>query len=230
MSMILKKAARISSASVSISLICLLLSPVVGGAPEVLQGTVAVDGLSGPVRVSSSNETNLIVTGFVRLDEKRTPLSQGDVNVRLDLEGGGEWTASVEPGSIPDMEVGIHYNIRIAIRIPPSHVGGQSQSYLVTAVFEDNLGSVQTSDQFVVMTEVDEGGDGGNSTVNVPNPERGFPIWILFPAGILFLLVLAGIWAYRNLEFVRERGGGRKIYLREKDSGRVLKKPPPDGP
>ena len=198
--MILKKAALLQSALVLISLISMVLSQGVEGSPKVLQGTVVVDDLSGPVRVTSSNETNLIVAGFVRLDEKRTPLSQGEVNVRLDLEGGGEWAASLEPGSIQDMEVGIHYNIRIAITIPPSQVGGQSQSYSVTAVFEDNFGSVQATDQFVVMTEVDEDGGGGNNTVNVPNPERGFPIWILFPAGILFLLVLAGIWAYRNLE------------------------------
>jgi len=56
-------------------------------------------------------------------------------------------------------------------------------------------------------------------------------LWPIFIVIIVIGLVIAGIWAKKNLEFVREEDGSRRVMLREKDTGHIFgrkKQPPPE--
>ena len=66
--------------------------------------------------------------------------------------------------------------------------------------------------------------DGNQTTDQSGDQSNGFPIWPVFLLGLIAIAVVGGIWAYRNVEIVRETEGRRRDSLREKDTGRIFGK------
>jgi hypothetical protein len=200
-------------------------------------------GLSGPAAVSGEinmenqwpvvpkdgEPTVLAVQGSFILNEKTGLDLFGPVAATLTVSS-GQWDAEPRITTYGDVTPGEWVNFMIDITIPEDARAGENSPYTVTVRFEGQVGEDEVTGGFVVTIMSATGDDDtsgpddddsqGNNTVEA----KGFPIWPVFLLGLIAILVVSGIWAYRNVEVVRETDGKRRIYLREKDTGRIFGK------
>ena len=216
------------------ALFTLSFQPVEGGG-KALMGTVGVDTPDVQVTIYASNETTVEITGFGMLEEKTGLNSLVQTSLRFSLDSGSKWPATISPtGTIDDIEVNAFYDYRVTVTIPPGAQAGEMDTLTIIGVFEDVSTTYEASASFVLRTAVVDTGnnDGGdlNSTATSSESDDGQnTILIVFIIGILVILGAGGFWAYKNVELVKDPNGDRRIYLREKDTGRPFKKEPPKG-
>ncbi len=213
------------------ALFALSFQPVEGGG-KALMGTVGVDTPDIQVTIYPSNETKVEITGYGMLQEQNGVIVPLETSLRFYLGGESKWTATITPTSkIDGIQVDHPYEYRVIVTIPPGTTAGESETYTVNGLFEDRLETYEASAGFVIRTAVvDTGNNNGgdlNSTAASPESDDGQnTILIVFIIGLLVILGAGGFWAYRNVEIVKDPNGDRRIYLREKDTGRPLHKDP----
>ncbi len=214
--------------------VALFMLPVQSADADVraLSGVVEVDTPDVQVTIYASNETTVEVTGFGMLDDKTGLNSLVETSLRFSLDSGSKWPATLSPTStIDDIEVNVFYDYRVTVTIPPGAQAGEMGTFTIIGVFEDVSTTFEASASFVLRTSVIDAGNNNGGDLNTTGPslesEDGpRTIWIVFIIGLLVILGAGGFWAYKNVEIVKDPNGDRRIYLREKDTGRPLRKAP----
>jgi len=138
---------------------------------------------------------------------------------------GDDWPATIEPSTFSDLTVGTPYEFSIVFTVPAGTASDTMTSYSVTLVLQNVLGNTQIADSFQATVEQRrDDGDGGGGVLDELRGDVEVP-WglLIFFGGLWVFMALGVVWAYRNLELVREVGGRRRIMMREKGSGRLLK-------
>jgi hypothetical protein len=198
-------------------------------------GTSAVSGeinLEGqwPIAPSGSEDNNLQVEGAFILREKSGLDFFSPVSATITVSS-GQWTANPRVSTYSDVSSSEWTTFIIDVTIPANAIAGENSQYTVTIRFEGQVSSDEVSKGFVVNIisatgDDDTDDDDDEQPVENDNPDedKSFPIWPVFLLGLIAVVVVGGIWAYRNVEIVRETDGKRRIYLREKDTGRIFGK------
>jgi len=136
---------------------------------------------------------------------------------------GGIWSATVDPSVYESIEESTVYEFDVRVQVPSDAAKGESSVHLITL----RLSNVRVDQEFTSLTTVRLAGSSGEGEMDdAPFLVRSEDIpWgiVIFIVGLVFLLALGIVWAVRNLEMVREVGGSRRIMLREKESGRLIK-------
>jgi len=203
-----------------------LSSGAMGGVQNI-DGEIQINS-EWPVIPLEEEETVLLIEGSFMVTEKSGLDIPFTVTATLSLSE-GRWEASLRQTEYQNVNEGEVWPFAIDMVIPQDAQVGESSSYTVTLTLKDQISETSTQASFVVRLISSDTGSGGGNSGTVPGnvtssdgTSRAFPIWPLFVLGLVFIGVAAGIWAYRNLEVVREVDGKRRIYLREKDSGRII--------
>ena len=223
---------RKALAPVSWIMVVLMLAAipmVIDGSPESIDAEIQMNN-SWEAAVEEGEDAVLTVDGSFILTE-RTGLDRiTPVTATLSVSE-GQWDATPRQTVYNDVGTENWVTFSIDLTIPEDSKAGQSSSYTVTILFQGQTSEItETAGFSVLLTSAsdDDGDNDGNgdedSIDNAGASNGGFPIWPVFVLGLIILLVFAGIWAYRNLEIVREVDGRHKIYLREKDTGRIIGK------
>ncbi len=213
----------------------MLSVPPADGDVRALSGVVEVDTPDVQVTIYASNETTVEITGYGMLEEKTGLNSLVQTSLRFSLDSGSRWPATISPTStIDDIVVNAFYDYRVTVTIPPGTQAGEMETFTIIGVFEDVSTTFEASASFVLRTAVvDSGNNNGgdiNNTASSSESDDGPPtVWIVFAIGLLALLGAGGFWTYKNVEIVKDPNGDRRIYLREKDTGRPFKREPPEG-
>ncbi|MCK5773096.1 MAG: hypothetical protein KAH57_04855 [Thermoplasmata archaeon] len=216
------------------AMFALSAQPAEGGG-EALMGTITVDTPDVLVTIYPSNETQVEITGYGMLEEQNGVIVPLETSLRFYLGGDSQWAATITPASTIDgIQVDHTYEFRVIVTIPPGTTAGESETYTVNGLFEDRLETYEASAGFVIRTAVvdtgNNNGGGLNNTATSPESDDGqHTVLIVFIIGLLVILGAGGFWAYKNVELVKDPNGDRRIYLREKDTGRPFKKEPPKG-
>ncbi|MDG6225233.1 MAG: hypothetical protein QCI82_06940 [Candidatus Thermoplasmatota archaeon] len=187
---------------------------------ETVSATIEV-----PPEVSSeamrSNDTVMVIEGYFTV-------TRSGPDQLLQLSGAltisqGTWPAEITPSTFSNLVQGERYSFQVNVTVPADSELPGTASYVIELIITNILGSTSFEEAFIVKVDPPAPVDQGDESI-IPGFEGGFPWGILiFVIGLLFLIVLCVVWAFRNLELVREIGGGRRIMLREKKSGRILK-------
>jgi len=181
------------------------------------------------LNLTGDNSTTISLTGFFRIEEATGADQLLTARAELSLNG-VVWEANISPSSFDDLEIGLEYHFVIAITVPAGEQDGAAAAFTVTLVVSNVLNSVQDTDVFKVVCHRDRSDDGGGNILPLRvGAEFPWAIFI-FAVGLLSLIATGIVWAVRNYELVREIGGSRRIMLREKRSGRLLKGRKPPGP
>ncbi|HHD15475.1 MAG: hypothetical protein DRN37_08020 [Thermoplasmata archaeon] len=203
-----------------------LSSGAMGGVQNI-DGEIQINS-EWPVIPLEEEETVLLIEGSFMVTEKSGLDIPFTVTATLSLSE-GRWEASLRQTEYQNVNEGEVWPFAIDMVIPQDAQVGESSSYTVTLTLKDQISETSTQASFVVRLISSDTGSGGGNSGTVPGnvtssdgTSRAFPIWPLFVLGLVFIGVAAGVWAYRNLEVVREVDGKRRIYLREKDSGRII--------
>lgn len=214
-------------------LLCLTLTLIqlpADGSPESISAEIQMNN-SWEVAFDEGDDFVYTVDGSFILTE-RTGLDRlTPVTATLSVSE-GQWDATPRQTVYNDVGVDNWETFSIDLEIPGDASAGQSSSYTVTIVFQGQTSETTETTGFTVLlssasTDDDDDNTGNGDEDSVDEPAAsggGFPIWPVFVLGLMVLLVFAGIWAYRNIEIVREVDGRHKIYLREKDTGRIIGK------
>lgn len=212
------------SAAAFLALIILMTasSPAVFGSPSVVQGSISVDS---PVEIvpNKANETTVSIPGSFRVDSKNGPDTLLVTDAGLSISG-GTWSAALSETHWEGIEEGRIYTFTITVIIPAGSAAGESVTYTLTLVFSNILGSStpETTPLNIVLMRIPNGdndpddGPDDNDTADQPDVGNPFPIWIIFVGGLVVLLAGGAVWAFRNLEMVREDDGGRRIMMKER--------------
>lgn len=210
----------------TICIILVLLIGLVLGHAGVSAGHEAVSAtIEVPPEVGSEagrfNDTIIVIEGsftVARSGPDQFLTLTGELSLSL-----GVWPAMITPSTFSNLVQGERYTFTINVTVPAGSDLPGTGSYLVKLTLTNILGSTSVEEAFIVKVEPQGAVDEEDVGI-LPRFKGGFPWGIMiFVLGLLFLIVLGVIWAFRNLELVREIGGRRNIMLREKKSGRILK-------
>ncbi len=178
-----------------------------------------------PVVSYPGNETHVTVQGTFRVTAKNGPDQILRLTGTISVEG-GQWPGAVEPSTFDDLEAGTDYEFTISFTVPSGTDDGANTAYTVTLLLVNILGPNQIVASFRVEVEK-KGGEGGtDGGIDLGSVEMADFPWglLIFIGGLIVFLALGLIWAFRNLELVREVGGRRRVMMREKRSGRIIKR------
>lgn len=217
-------ATRITAMATTIILLLLALALGADAGPSAIGGDIDVPG-EVTVQSRPGNDTDVSVAGTFRVTAKNGPDQFLRLTAALSASG-GQWPTVVHPSLFEDVAVGTDYEFTISFSVPAGTLNGTHTAYSVTLLLTNVLGSSQIVDSFQVSVRTDIGGGGDDDGGGDPGgiSVSDFP-WglLIFIGGLFIFLGLGIVWAYRNLELVREVGGRRRIMMREKSSGRLLK-------
>jgi hypothetical protein len=197
---------------------------------SALAGEVQLANNNWEIAKAEDGETILPVEGAFMVTEKSGLDIIGEVTATISVST-GQWQAEPRQVVYNDIPVDAWQTFVIDVTIPEDESPGMTSSYSISIYLEGQV-SEETLTQGFVVTLMSESGDdddtdpddNGASNDNDGEGGSSFPIWPLFVLGLIVLLVFVIIWAYRNIEVVREVDGRRKLYLREKDTGRIFGK------
>jgi hypothetical protein len=178
-----------------------------------------------PVVSYPGNETHVTVQGTFRVTAKNGPDQILRLTGTIAVEG-GQWPGAVEPSTFDDVQAGTDYEFTISFIVPAGTEDGANTAYTVTLLLMNILGPNQIVASFRVEVE-NKGGNGGSEDgIDLGSVDMSDFPWglFIFIGGLIVFLLLGLIWAYRNLELVREVGGRRRVMMREKHSGRIIKR------
>jgi len=197
--------------------------------PSTISGDVNIEN-DWPIAPIGSEETILEVKGSFILTEKTGFDLISPVTATVSVTS-GKWNAVPRVSTYEDVAANQWISFIIDVSIPPDARAGENSPYTVTVRFEGQVSEDEVSKGFVVNILNAGGNDNpsndpvGNQTMDQRGEDsKGFPIWPVFLLGLIAIAVVGSIWAYRNVEMVRETDGKRRIYLREKDTGRIFGK------
>jgi hypothetical protein len=150
----------------------------------------------------------------------------------------GDWEPALSQTRWETVQQDETYDLMVSVTIPNGSLVGEQSSYTLILTIYNNLDQEVGSDTegfSIDIKSVIPTGDDDDSTADdeiiTPIEDESFPLWPIFIIVIVIGLIIVGIWARKNLEFIREEDGSRRIMLREKDSGHILgrkKQPPPE--
>ena len=199
----------------------LVLGPAgVSAGHETVSAAVEVPPEVGS-KAGRSNDTIIVIDGSFTVT-----MSGPDQFLTLTGElsvSQGVWPAGISPSTFSNLIQGERYAFTINVTVPAGSDLPGTGSYVVKLTLSNLLGSTSVEEAFIVKVEPQGAVDVEDGGI-LPRFNGGFP-WgmVIFVLGLVFLMVLGVIWALRNLEMVREIEGRRRIMLREKRSGRILK-------
>jgi hypothetical protein len=196
--------------------------------PSAISGDINLEN-QWPIAPLKGEETVLQVQGAFILTERSGLDLISPVTATVSVSS-GQWDAVPRVSSYSDVTPNEWTKFIIDVTIPPEARSGENSPYTVTVRFEGQVSNDEVTAGFVV-TIISVTGDDDTVDDDVDPSDTGndqenkrFPYWPVFLLGLIAILVIAGIWAYRNVEIVRETDGRRRIYLREKDTGRIIGK------
>jgi hypothetical protein len=216
---------------ISISLMMFLVPVLFSGgsqaAPTSVSGSIELNDM-WPYFPEDEGQETIEIVGSFTISEKSLQDAPFPVTATVTLSP-GQWEASLRQSVYEIEETGTWERFYIDVTIPEGVKTGESSSYAVSIHFQGRFSDSSAQAGFTVKIESgsmdddisDDDDDDGNSEGDLQNT-GSFPIWPIFLLILIIALIIAGIWAYRNIEVVREVDGKRKIYLREKDTGRIL--------
>ncbi len=196
--------------------------------PSSISGDINLEN-QWPIAPLKDEETVLQVQGAFILTEKSGLDLISPVTATISVSS-GQWDAVPRVSTYSDVTPNEWTNFIIDITIPIEARTGENSPYTVTVSFEGQVSNDEVTAGFVVtiisVTGDDDTVDDDSepSEGNNDQENNGFPIWPVFLLGLIAVLIIAGIWAYRNVEIVRETDGRRRVYFREKDTGRIIGK------
>lgn len=208
----------------------LILSPhSVFGGPSTISGEIELLP-EWQVFVEGMNDTEVNVEGQFRIVDKSGADSLLDLTATLSLSG-GDWQAQLPRTTYPNVVQGEIYQFDVVVTVPYDVKDGASQTFTVKLTLSNRLNTVEDQASFSLSVQREEVSDDDDGPLGLPSDSSVPLLPILFVAAVLIFAAVAGIWISRNIEIVREVGGKRRIYFREKGSGRILgrRRSPPDG-
>jgi len=118
----------------------------------------------------------------------------------------------------------------VVVKVPFDVKDGATQTFSVRLTLTNQLSSASDQASFSVVVQREEVADDDDGPLGLPGDSSVPILPILFIGAILVFVAVAGVWISKNIEIVREVGGRRRIFFREKGSGRILgkRKAPPD--
>lgn len=200
------------------------------GAPEQVEGDIEMNK-EWPLIPNEEGETVMEIIGSFTLSTKSLQDAPWPVTATLSVSE-GQWDATPRQTEYIIEETGTWERFYIDVVIPQEVMTGESSSYTVTIHFQGRFSDSTAQEGFLVRIEsgsmddqpTDTDDENDTSTEGDLKDSGSFPIWPIFLLILIVALVIVGIWAYRNIELVREVDGKKRIYLREKDTGRILGK------
>ncbi len=212
-----------------ISLFCIMSATSVNGAPSTISGDIEVQP-EWQVFVEGRNDTILNIDGQFRVAEKNGLDTLLDLTATLGVTG-GDWKAQLSKTTYPNVVPGEIYPFKVVVTVPFDVKDGAAQTFSVKLTLTNQLNTAQVQASFTVTVQREEVPDDDDGPLGLPSGSSIPLLPILFVAAVLVFAAVFGVWVSRNIEIVREVGGRRRIFFREKGSGRILgkRRPPPDG-
>ena len=215
-------------AIISLIIISVPSLQVSSAGPSDISATVQLES-DWTIALADEGETPLAAEGAFVLNEKSGWDLIGEVTATLSVSE-GQWEAHPRQAVYADVTVDAWQTFMIDVTIPEEASPGQSSAYTVKILLEGQVSSDEVTAGFIVTVIAanangDEPADDDDGS-DVPDVSDGgsFPLWPVFLLGLIAVAAFVGFWAYKNIEIVREVDGRRKIYLREKDTGRIFGK------
>jgi hypothetical protein len=216
--------------------ISLFVISVEGGPAEVV-GEIQVQG-EYLVVLNEDQVMNYEVEGFFAVTSKTGLDALGGTYATMTVSEGG-WDPGLSPSRWDSVQQNENYDFTVSLTIPNGTGVGEQNAYTLILTFYNSFDQEVGSDTagFSVRVEnvIPSGDDDDDSSddddVISPVEDESFPLWPFFIGGIVIGLIIIGIWGRKNLEFVRDEDGSRRVMLREKDTGHILgrkKQPPPE--
>ncbi len=223
---------------VNFRMLCIaMISLIIFSVPSLHFSSAGPSDISATIQLESDwevalvdeEETPLAIEGAFVLNEKNGWDIIGEVTATLSVSE-GQWEAHPRQTVYVDVDVNAWQTFMIDVTIPEEASPGQSSAYTVKILLEGQVSSDEVTAGFIVtVISANANNDEPNDDDNVPDSPNvsdggSFPIWPVFLLGLIAVAAFFGFWAYKNIEIVREVDGRRKIYLREKDTGRIFGK------
>ncbi|MFO8051160.1 MAG: hypothetical protein R6V01_05605 [Thermoplasmatota archaeon] len=207
----------------------LLLSFAADAYPDAVSGDINIPA-DIPAEKVADNITKINVKGDFVLNEKTFPHTIASIDAELDISQ-GSWEASLSQHTWENVQKGEQNPFTVEVIIPLDATIGMTSSFTLYLVFIDSTGSEVGSTQKNFMVRVDrisheedddEEDDDDQGEVDV-SEDKSIPIIPIFAGGIAVILIIGLIWFFKNYEMVREVNGNRGIFIREKDTGRIIR-------
>jgi hypothetical protein len=212
-----------------VTLFSLISAAAVIGAPSSISGDIEVLP-EWQVFIEGRNDTLVNIDGQFRVEEKSGLDTLLDLTATLSVSG-GDWQAQLPKTTFPNVVTGEIYLFKVVITVPFDVTDGAVQTFSVKLTLTNQLNTAQDQVSFTVAVQREEDPDDDDGPLSLPGGSSIPLLPIFFVAAILVFAAVAGIWVSKNIEIVREVGGRRRIFFREKGSGRILgkRRPPPVG-
>jgi hypothetical protein len=223
----MKIAYRITVAAMLLTLIVTVISYTGDAGPKEVVGTIDI---TPETAVTVGNETTpIVIEGFFYIDQRTGLETVGTISASLQVSG-GEWSSSLSQTYWASVDRNNHYDFTLNVDIPMGVGAGQSESYNLLLTFhnqrDQEVGSTSSGSLVRIDEVIDNGRDDDDKDDDdgaVPVEDESVSLIIpIFVIGLIIGLIVALIWAKKNLEIVRSGDGKRKVMFREKDSGHIL--------
>ncbi|MGA1848336.1 MAG: hypothetical protein ACMUHB_03255 [Thermoplasmatota archaeon] len=223
----MRRSSFITAAAMLATILVTVLFPAGEAGPAEVTGSI---NINSETRITLGNDTNTVrIEGYFSMIEKSGLETVGTISAGL-VVSGGEWTTRLSQDYWNDVERNNHYDFILSVEVPQGVSAGQSESYNLILTFYNQLdqevGTTSTGTLVVVESILDNGkedDDQDDDDGAVPVEDESVSLIIpIFVIGLIIGLVVALIWAKKNLEIVRSDQGKRRIMFREKDSGHIL--------
>lgn len=194
--------------------------------PSSVSGDISIPSDTASEKVSN-NETDMVVQGNFAITEKTISDAIVPTDASLSISD-GTWEAKLSRMNWDNVQKGEENPFTVTVTIPKDATLGMRSSYTLYLVFTDGFGNEVGSTQEDFMVRVDKvvNGDDDDDTIDDEGvkitEDKSIPFIPIFLGGVILALIVGLIWFFKNYEVVREVDGDRKIYLREKDTGRIL--------
>lgn len=204
------------------------------GSPRTVQSNISIFDTEIVIRENETTEVQ--VDGSFMIESVGAGDTIGGLSATLTISE-ATWAPTLSQTFWDNVQQEQDYFFTVDFTIPEDTGVGDSSNPTLYLDFENpikgDVGSSSRGFEVKVISVIDSGrnDDDDDSGIISPAEDESFPLWPIFIIVIVIGLVIAGIWVRKNIDFVREEDGSRRIMMREKDTGRILgrkKQPPPE--
>ncbi|MBN1390922.1 MAG: hypothetical protein JXA22_09815 [Candidatus Thermoplasmatota archaeon] len=210
-----------------------ILMASASGEPQEVRGDIIVPAETH-LTLRGNQTLELRLDGFFVVASAGPLDTVGGLSASLEISGSG-WSPRSSQSRWTGVEVQTDYPFQVMLSIGPGAEAGESNSYTLTVTFSNSLtGTIlgtASASMFVGIDEVLHDVDDDEDEEIYVVEDDSIPLWPFFIGAIVIGLLIMGVWAKMNIQVVREDDGSRRIYLKERDSGRIIGRkggPPPE--
>ncbi|MBN1540453.1 MAG: hypothetical protein JW939_09940 [Candidatus Thermoplasmatota archaeon] len=216
------------------TLLLVLILSGVEGMPQEVQADISVPAETS-LTLRENKTAEIDIDGFFTVTSTGPLDAVGGLTANLEITDSG-WDPRLSQTIWTNVEVQTDRSFVVLLTIGPDTVAGERNSYTLTLTLSNSLSGAVVGTETAVMSVsieniLDDGREDDDDDGSPVVEDGSFPLWPFFLGAIVVGLIVVAIWAKMNLELVREEDGRRRVYIREKDSGRIVgrkNQPPPE--